>query len=434
MKSSKCFEKGNPLLLSGAILAIPFCFIICRCCCLLLSPNLLLLEIFSVLVVRVTYVGCTCASTFIGSKGMVGTNEKSVQLKVFIDKNKNKVMFAEAEEDFVETLFSFFTLPLGTIAKLLRKQADLKYTKVGSLTSLYESVVNLNPKYFSNEESKDVFVNTRNSSTYFCERLKINLDPTKPKFFSYQGDTVFVKKKANFIITDDLNVAPLMLDTGIMFLKSLGVENINLLEERTIYFGVEEFLNLLKWSLFTKNPLSNIVLGGSNSALISSNTTKTKTVKSLVQESNKKIIYAQVKKFFVELFFCILSIVLCAFTRLTKDNSSPVGKRDSDLFLGNSGQTRTVKLLIQKSKNKLLCAQVENPFVELLLSFLTIPLGTYIRLMKEKSSPLGIYNLYNSIACLADGKYLKSEDLKTKLLCPERAIDYFHLNHCLVLD
>ncbi|GJT56744.1 hypothetical protein Tco_0991798 [Tanacetum coccineum] len=46
---------------------------------------------------------------------------KPVHIKVFIDKKKKKVMFAEAEEDFVEILFSFLTLPLGTIARISSK-------------------------------------------------------------------------------------------------------------------------------------------------------------------------------------------------------------------------------------------------------------------------------------------------------------------------
>lgn len=92
---------------------------------------------------------------------------------------------------------------------------------------------------------------------------------------------------------------------------------------------------------------------------------------------------------------------------------------------GNFTQT-TVKLLLQKSKKKVLCAQVENRFVELLFSFLTIPLGAYELLTKDiASSPiLGISNLYNSISSLGERKFLKSEDVKSMLLCPKLATNY----------
>ncbi|KAI3750874.1 hypothetical protein L2E82_21751 [Cichorium intybus] len=235
----------------------------------------------------------------------MGTPEKPVQLKVFVDKKKKKVIFAEAEGDFVDILFSFFTLPLGTIARLSRKHADSKDIKVGSLTSLYESVVVFN---------------------------------------------------------------------------SLGLQNINLLEEITMYFGLEEFLNLLKWSLFTNNPLTKLVLVGGNPC------------------------------------------------------SSYVGNStlsNSPLISSNSGKTQTLKLLVQKSNKKLLCVQVENLFVEMLFSFLTIPLGAVIHLTKDGSSPSGISNLHNSISSLGDGKYLKSHDVKTMLLYPKVAHQYHRVTDFL---
>ncbi|KAI3750520.1 hypothetical protein L2E82_21160 [Cichorium intybus] len=318
----------------------------------------------------------------------MGTSEKSVQLKVFVDKKKKKVMFAEADEDFVQILFSFFTLPLGTIAKLSRKHAGSNDIKIGSLTSLYESVINLDDKYFSNEHCKDALVNPSNSSASVCQKLKVNLDETKPIPTSVPGGqdgVVYLKKKASFIITDDLNVAPVMLDTSIALLNSLGVEYIDLLDERTIYFGLEEFSNLLKWSLLTNNPLTNLVLGG-----------------------NKPL------------------SCLCSCSSCVKNSVS-----DSTLILSNSRQTQTVKLLVQKSKKKVLCAQVENRFVELLFSFLTIPLGAYERLTKDHSSSVGITNLYNSISRLGDEKYLKTEDVKTMLLRPKLAANYLRVTNLL---
>ncbi|CAH1449963.1 unnamed protein product [Lactuca virosa] len=195
------------------------------------------------------------------------TSKKSVQLKVFVDKKKKKVMFAEAANDFVDILFSFFTLPLGTIAKLSRKHLDSTDIKLGSLTSLYESVVSLALKYIV-WSHHDLLVDPKNSSASLCQNLKVNPDDTKTKFKTFrvldwlQG--VFVKKLDNFIITDDLNVVPLTLDTSIRLFNSLGVENINLLrrENNVFWFGRGKFLNLLMWSLTTNYPLTHLVLGG----------------------------------------------------------------------------------------------------------------------------------------------------------------------------
>ncbi|KAL4557861.1 hypothetical protein LXL04_036055 [Taraxacum kok-saghyz] len=295
----------------------------------------------------------------------MGFNEKPVQLKVYVDKKKKKVMFAVAEEDFVEILLSFFTLPLGTIAKLSRKHAN--DIKLGSLTSIYESVVDLNHKHFSHDECKDALLNPFNSSISHCQKLKVNLDE-RGASLGGDGDAVFLKTKANFIITDDLHVFPFMLDTSIVLFNSLGVQSINLLEERRMCFGFEEFSDLLKWSLLTNNPLTNLVIGGC------------KPCSSFF--TNPKLI-------------------------------------DSASISSTSGKIQMIKLLVHKSNKNVLCAQVENGFVELLFSFLTIPLGTFVRLTKGDSSPMGIINLYDSISNLGDGNYLKSEDVKTVLLSPK---------------
>lgn len=107
---------------------------------------------------------------------------KPVKLKVFTDEKKKKVMFAEAEEDFVDILFSFLTLPLGTIARLSTKYKDSNNIKIWSLTSLYESVVNLDNKHFSSKLCKNDLVNPINSSDDLCRKLKLNLNAANDAF------------------------------------------------------------------------------------------------------------------------------------------------------------------------------------------------------------------------------------------------------------
>jgi hypothetical protein len=60
-----------------------------------------------------------------------------VTLKVMVDKEKNKVLYAEADKDFVDVLFSFLTLPLGTIASLVSKESNIEAVKFGSISSIY---------------------------------------------------------------------------------------------------------------------------------------------------------------------------------------------------------------------------------------------------------------------------------------------------------
>jgi hypothetical protein len=61
-----------------------------------------------------------------------------VSLKLLIDTKSQRVLFAEADKKYVDFLFSIFTLPVGTVTKLLQKQ-----NMSGCLHSLYESIENL---------------------------------------------------------------------------------------------------------------------------------------------------------------------------------------------------------------------------------------------------------------------------------------------------
>lgn len=87
--------------------------------------------------------------------------------------------------------------------------------------------------------------------------------------------------------------------------------------------------------------------------------------------------------------------------------------------------SKTVKLLVKKSTKKVICAQVENFFVEMLFSLLTIPLGAVIRLTSDNLSPTGMHSVYNSIINIRDGIYLKSERVKNILLDPKLAFNYW---------
>lgn len=52
---------------------------------------------------------------------------------------KNKVLLDEAGKDFVDALFSFLTLPLGTIARLVAEESSVEAVKFGSFSSIYQS-------------------------------------------------------------------------------------------------------------------------------------------------------------------------------------------------------------------------------------------------------------------------------------------------------
>lgn len=169
-------------------------------------------------------------------------------MKLFVDKEKRKVLFAESEKEFVDVLFSFLTMPLGTVVRLLGKQSQ-----IGCLDQIYKSVEELSSDYFQTKACKTMLLSPLNAASSHCSRLKINVDDSKPgavyvckdtncsanadRAFSsvpdvvckcgivmqYAGERpenqgscqtggsidpgVFVKGSFKFIITDDLTVA-----------------------------------------------------------------------------------------------------------------------------------------------------------------------------------------------------------------------------------
>jgi hypothetical protein len=85
-----------------------------------------------------------------------------------------------------------------------------------------------------------------------------------------------------------------------------------------------------------------------------------------------------------------------------------------------NGET-SVRLVVCKSKKVVCYAEASKDFVDLLFSFLTIPLG-YLMNEKHGGQSKGcIHHLYDSVIDLDATKYLKSNDIKEILLNPEIA-------------
>jgi hypothetical protein len=85
-----------------------------------------------------------------------------------------------------------------------------------------------------------------------------------------------------------------------------------------------------------------------------------------------------------------------------------------------NGET-SVRLVVCKSKKVVCYAEASKDFVDLLFSFLTIPLG-YLMNEKHGGKSKGcIHRLYDSVIDLDAMKYLKSDDIKEILLNPKIA-------------
>ncbi|KAK9073142.1 hypothetical protein SSX86_007465 [Deinandra increscens subsp. villosa] len=334
------------------------------------------------------------------------TNEAKISKKVFVDKVNERVAYAEADHTFVDILFSFITLPLGTIVRLL---LDEKFEPFGSLNNLYESLKDLPDCYFSSKEHKLILLNPRSLAYDHCQNLKLKLDDTEiikyftcvnclhPRFLRIidnaicrtcgrlmaervdcyrdvsDGLSVFVSCTTSFIVTDDLCVMPYTARDSIRLLTDVGVTDASHLEEINIDMDRKKMLCLLHLALSVDSPLTHLVF-----------------------ECNKPMTYIDSPLPFTPFDLC----------GLTKKLTS----RSSNMVL---------QVCLQKSTKKFLFAEVNEDFVDFLFGFLSIPLGTVVGTLMNGNSTLSCMdNIYKSILKMSVGRYLKWQSTKDMLLQP----------------
>jgi hypothetical protein len=202
---------------------------------------------------------------------MSNDSEPTVAVKLFIDKEKKRVLYAESSTEFVDVLFSFLTLPLGRIVRLLGKRSQ-----VGCLDELYKSVESLSEDHFQTKACKAMLLSPCNAAAAHCSQLKVKVDDSNRMYrckeascgyavFSSVPDATCVcghpvqyikqwtKKELShppivekseggtfaisvpkFIITDDLHVAPSC--TSIMFslIEKFGIPQKGNIEEKVL--------------------------------------------------------------------------------------------------------------------------------------------------------------------------------------------------------
>ncbi|KAK8510270.1 hypothetical protein V6N13_103862 [Hibiscus sabdariffa] len=236
------------------------------------------------------------------------TTATEVSLKLLIDKIGQRVLCAEADKDFVDFLFNILLLPVGTVTRLLTKEA-----MVGSLGNLYQSVENFRHPYILPTADKFTLLNPKCSPTvatnvplllpnvqsstpqgfyrcshghgayssgsccvYYtndprstcpsCSRLMNSpatfVSPSKKVSTpsSAADDGGYVRGVVTYTIMDDLTVAPMSTISSIVMLSKFNVKQVDALEERVVNVGINEGVELLKASLQSKTVLTDVFL------------------------------------------------------------------------------------------------------------------------------------------------------------------------------
>lgn len=126
-------------------------------------------------------------------------NGPKLSMNVLVNKQKSKVLFAEANSHAVDVLLSFLALPLGKIMKILENHYGDKAPVVGSLTTLRRGLANLDSTSFCVGGAKQMFLNPRSSSEVECSKLKLDISDSQPTKYFVCPDLICPHSKARNI-------------------------------------------------------------------------------------------------------------------------------------------------------------------------------------------------------------------------------------------
>ncbi|KAL0794814.1 hypothetical protein Bca101_066191 [Brassica carinata] len=310
---------------------------------------------------------------------MAGTefsDEPVFKLKLLVDKEKNKVVLAEVCKDFVDVLFSFLILPMGTIVRLLQKYQQNQKSQpatIGCFNNLYKSVVDMSTEDFLTEPCRHILLNPINAKGRECKRLKVNIDDTPvPKYYrcpnleafdscsrAYSNfcslkcicgkfmekeinttegggpKEIFGSGKKSFIILDNMEVGYCSIVLTLKALRGLGYTDLNKLDEMLVDVGHKEVLALLECLFSSDTPLTDVFLMKRSSCIITRTHImpnlavpacgKTKpnellTITVFVRKQDKKVLYAESGQEFVDLLLIFLAVPLESLWKISGAN------------------------------------------------------------------------------------------------------------------
>ncbi|XP_062085097.1 uncharacterized protein LOC133791192 [Humulus lupulus] len=195
---------------------------------------------------------------------------------------------------------------------------------------------------------------------------------------------VFVERANRYIVSDDLQVMLLCTATSFSLLSKCGIMDGNAIEERAFNLGKDEVLDLLMNSLVSRTPLTETLLKH----------------KPVPIELNNVISY----------------------------------QRKSAKERTNQEQGIYVKLFVSKSKKMICYTEAKKDFIDLLFSFLTVPLGHIVKQEYDYGSLKGCTDqLYKSVNDFGEQGFT-SNDHKEMLVNPRVAPGFSYGNYLLGIE
>jgi len=228
--------------------------------------------------------------------GLPSNEDTQMSVKVTVRKSNEEILFIEAEEDFIDFVLSFLTLPLGGVLHILEG-----FSSISCIDNLYKSMTELSPeRYLISKGIKDKLskpqcfpqfeisnqilpISASSLSVYFdlfnsciahsndiTEEMissehnilfifKYDFVPFKlvDPYKSSTAKTTFARGPLTYMVTDDLCVTPMSSISTTSYLKGSKVQ-LSDLEERVIKIGAKEVCMFIRVSRFAVHHLFSI--------------------------------------------------------------------------------------------------------------------------------------------------------------------------------
>ncbi|KAK7373803.1 hypothetical protein VNO80_07223 [Phaseolus coccineus] len=330
---------------------------------------------------------------------------EKVPLLLLVNTKTNEVICAGANKEFVDVLCSFLTMPLGTIARLVQEKSLRGPVQVGCLDSLFQSVTR-NERYLWSDTCKKMLLRPRNSSEHHCRSLQeLNIDDTDPTSCFVCPDFHDCGMNMLSTFTDQRCQCGKIMDHSVLFKSKEAYQGFLyggitfIISDQLQIYANSIYEDLKSLETFLESFVERFL--GTSLQLITVNVDKIQVI---------------------DLLKCLLLSKTCLTDFFYTHTSLPA---ISTFSLPQIEHTSTfqmkVKIVLLKSIRKILYAEGEKDFVDFLWSFLTLPLGGVVRMLRGDSSMGSVDVLYRYINTLDENKYFLSRKEKCKLVDPEVA-------------
>ncbi|KAI9107958.1 hypothetical protein K1719_020831 [Acacia pycnantha] len=167
-----------------------------------------------------------------------------------ISKSEHKVLFAEAEEDFIDQLLSFLTIPLITVERLEEGNNSLGY-----IENLHKSSADWNDTLVFDSSIRDLKNNLLNPLIAPAKVRNQLLPVYILRSSSGNIGGVYVKSGTKSMVKDDLRIEPFSSPSALSILAKSKVAERDL-KQMDLSIGVNEVFGILKAAMLSTSALT----------------------------------------------------------------------------------------------------------------------------------------------------------------------------------